>query len=114
MALYFLDPEREPRECPDCEGWGRVETNSQGFGVRRYDPTSRMCDCFNCNGTGRLGVEGAKPEIEILHFGYAFSGADPARGFRWRRVPVKPGELGWSPIEPTEAAALEAARKAAK
>ncbi len=100
MSLHYLNPDDEPRECPGCDGWGRVETNSS-FGARRYDPHSKMRDCNDCNGTGRLGVEGALPDVEIAE----------QRG-EWKWALVADGDLcTWFGPFPTETAALEAARK---
>jgi hypothetical protein len=54
VSLHYLDPDREPRECPGCPGCA-----PDAF----FTPETPD----DCHGTGRLGVEGARADVEILH-----------------------------------------------
>jgi hypothetical protein len=116
MGLFYLDAQREPRECPVKGHFhGRAPKDSAG---REYcsrcswefmEHTNSVCphdaDCMTCHGTGRLGVEGARPDVEISHSGV------PGDGFMYR-IPTRSGQR-FGPF-PTESAALEAARAAHK
>ena len=87
MSLHYLNPDREPRECPMCKGTG---LNHRFTGA----------PCNYCpNSTGRLGVESAQPDIEIIFDGQVY----------WFR---RPGEVvGWPrDCFDTEKEALEVAR----
>jgi ferredoxin len=93
-----LNPDDEPRECHGCDA-----CIPAGYRGRRGGTPENLC-----NGTGRLGVEGKGPDVEIHH--NARLGL-----FAWRFV----GESEWRKASdgiidafPTESAALEAARAA--
>lgn len=93
MALYYLDPEREPRECGMCEDGTYAPEDGGGWHER----------CPFCHGTGRLGVEGAEPEIDVTC----------PDGELWIAEVLIPGKTKCRYFEATtESAALEAARKA--
>lgn len=96
MALHYLDPEREPRECHRCNGAGNTST---GHGAML---------CGRCNGTGRLGDPEAR-RVEVAPHPCGLP------RFVWRRFdPIAKYQQPWEPDNyPTEAAALEAARIAA-
>lgn len=105
MSLHYLDPEREPRECPKCLGTGYAPC----CGPRDRE-RGDLWACTECCGTGRLGVEGAEPDILTMQGcgGWVYSldtnqAAHPGGG-----------TLSVTGPFPTEAAALEAARKTQK
>lgn len=125
MSLHYLDPEREPRECDRCDGktmtpaipgldsekcpicWGDGRVYNSVHDETRVCQLclgdTRVSRCVRCNGTGRLGVEGAEPEIDL-------SCPD---GELWIAEVLLPGKTKCRYFEaPTESAALEAARAA--
>ena len=93
MSLYFLDPEREPRECPGCPDC------DSGF---QYEGTSTF---VACDGTGRLGDPDAKPDVEVR-----LEAVIGSR--RWFYFVLGSDVAGWVGPYPTESAALAAAREA--
>lgn len=110
--LHYLDESKRPRECDNCMGRGaHPDGGFEGFSVR----------CRDCHGTGRLGDPDARPDVETwraLVVTSQFPGrwfatiADPRSGSFYsagaKQVSLIPG-VGFA----TEAAALDAARKAA-
>lgn len=89
MSLHHLDPDREPRECPSCDGLAGEHEHPRDL-------------CEDCGGFGRLGVEGAEPDVEIHWRPYL-------GGYSWRLA----GESEWRlPLLPTKSAVLAAARSA--
>jgi len=110
MSLHYLDPEREPRECPRCDGLGSVYRPKSRRNLKPED----YLQCLDCAGTGRLGVEGAEPDVEVRDFTPMGSSADV---FYWRTVAGGSrtfDELDLCGPHPTEALALTAARAAHK
>lgn len=85
MSLHYSDPSREPRECPLAVS---------GPNGAPFHP--RLC---MCRGTGRLGDPEARPDVAIYREGDVFAA-------------YTTGASGAIATGPTEAAALEAARKA--
>ena len=97
MSLHRLDEEATV-ECPDCEATGCDVDPAAGIVYQK--------GCVCCSGTGR--VSGAL-DVEV--------GSPDGRGFRHRRPggAVGSGIGGWShDTYPTQAAALQSAREAAK
>jgi hypothetical protein len=107
MALFYLDPESEPRKCPKCSEYHHEHPSSLVGRVGR--PNGGEGPCFDCLGTGRLGVEGAEPEIEI-HTTSDNPGLAGLSGFWWREA----GRYRYRGPFPTSDAALSAARAAHK
>lgn len=58
MSLHYLDPSDKPRECDCSEGAIII----RGNGPYRGWPVT----CYKCQGTGRLGVEGKKPDVSVF------------------------------------------------
>lgn len=107
MSLYYLDPEREPRECHVCDGTGSYSSHECGV--------LRSAECGYCNGTGRLGVEGAEPDFEVRWNPHNNRHDENAPGWRWSDLQGYAHHPSlWSEAFPTESAALEAARAAHK
>lgn len=104
MPLYYSDPEIEPRDCPTL--WARVGNPKH----------PKRCQC---KGTGRLGTEGAEPDVWVGQWGKTEA----------ETVATPPGEQDWyynlldasgnpgpdyhGPY-PTESEALTAAREAVR
>lgn len=102
MSLHYIDPNDAPRECPNCnhgECWRDVDYGG--------DHSTEHWECGSCNGTGRLGREGAEPEIEVY---FSMKGSEND-GYYARTVDGR--HIGSGP-HPTKASALAAARKALK
>ena len=101
MPHYYRDPDREPRDCDECDD-------------RTY------LYCARCNGTGRLGEEGAKPDVSVWSLGlhtpseiyepgwYVGAGKWPAS------CPLCEDDCDGHGPYPTESEALAAAREAAR
>lgn len=108
MSLYYLDPEREPRACPGCDDCCDCSIPDG------YDYCPAHGYIGRCNGTQRLGVDGAKPDIEIVHSPPTWRLS--LRGYFYREIGGACSKPDGSPSGPysTEALALEAARKAAR
>jgi len=101
MPFYYLDPTREPQDCPACE---------EGE-VCEFEPLigERWSVCILCGGTGRLGVEGEEPDVETVELPpIPEAGIDEPQWF-YRYPGVRDALFG---PYPTEAAALSAARRA--
>lgn len=95
MAFHFLDPDREPRACENC-------TEGADLSAGYYER------CVACRGTGRLGVEGAEPDVEIIEE----PESDLTSADQWYYTinpQARPISKSGGPF-PTESAALEAAR----
>lgn len=61
MALHYVNPNDEPRECMGCLGKGRPGGDTTCDGTPRQRRRPR---CSECRGTGRLGNEdGAAFEV---------------------------------------------------
>lgn len=112
MALHYLNPDDEPRECPghcsECgEVWpctverGRDWVNARAIAFHTRSHKTRGCRANGCNGTGRLGREGAEPDVEVALL---------AGVWKWTRR-LDPHD-SWHGPYPTEADALADARKA--
>jgi hypothetical protein len=108
MALYYLDPESEPRECQYC--------CDPIWKMPRHEYNS--LDCPNsCGGSGRLGVAGAFEDVNVFRWGGT---GDALQGHYWAPWPPVESPITGETVAahgpygpfPTEAAALTAARKA--
>lgn len=102
MALYYLNPEDEPRECDACRDNLHV-----GYAVNCTPTDGERGDlwaCAGCLGTGKLGNPDG-PRVHVF--------VDPRGTWNWRDW-VEWGDTQPEPhgTYPTESAALEAARKA--
>lgn len=110
MSLHYLDPDRELRECPKCSKLRNISTMSFAE-RRRYQAVADQCP--GCGGTGRLGMEGAEPDVNVFTWGGTL---DADRGWYYAQWPPLSDPTGetisptFGPF-PTEAAALAAARK---
>lgn len=108
MSLFYSDPEKAPRKCPECCGAGAICQ-------RGKDPCPCGPICLVCHGTGRLGPE-AKPDVEVWFSGLASpewvasKGGDCARWY-WSKADDADPSDEHGP-HPTESAALAAARRA--
>lgn len=93
MTLHYSDPNLEPRDCPNA---------------RRIDG-DLICNCPDCKCTGRLGEEGAEPEIRIRKVS--------AGMWTWDLTPQAASRYGppyFGATYSTEAGALAAAREAVR
>lgn len=98
MALHYLDPEQEPRACPECNGEGEACFEQPLIG-------ERWIQCNRCSGSGRLGNPDAK-RVETIRI----TGGE-GRYWQWRAI----GDAITDGTHyPTEAAALAAARGEAR
>lgn len=100
LWLFYIHAENEPRECDACEGEG-------------YSVNDERCSA--CDGSGRLGREGAVPEIEVRGIS---EGLETKRWF-WKPSSGPGSHESWwaagkhyRKCYPTEAECLAAAREA--
>ena len=91
MALHYLNPEDEPRECRELT---RIDRPAETI------HSQHPCSC-RCNGTGRLGNSDAE-RIEVKYL-------DGVGRWAWRR----PGAALWKDLKAREEnSAVEEARDA--
>lgn len=103
MAIHYLNPDDEPRECRRCEVDGTGTGTLLDFDGTNPEP------CDVCDGSGQLGNPDG-PSVDIRE------GMDGKR-WGWRIIgrwntALEAKHQGWNRPYPTREAALEAARKA--